>query len=49
VLSREEQSIETIADASGRPAPKVAATLITLQLKGLVRQLPGGKFVTKGK
>ena len=48
VLSREEQSIELIAEAAGKPAAKVASTLITLQLKGLVRQLPGGQFVKAG-
>lgn len=44
-LGKVEQSLEGIAEASGRPAAKVASTLITLQLKGLVRQLPGGRFV----
>jgi DNA processing protein len=45
VLSRQEQTIELIAEAAGKPPFKVASTLITLQLKGLVRQLPGGQFV----
>lgn len=48
VLSRQEQTIELIAEAAGKPASKVASTLITLQLKGLVRQLPGGQFVKAG-
>ena len=45
VLGRQERSIELIADETGRSAAKVASTLITLQLKGLVRQLPGNLFV----
>lgn len=49
VLNREEQSIETIAEVTGKTAARVASTLITLQLKGLVRQLPGGRFVRPGK
>lgn len=44
-LGRQERSIELIADETGRSAAKVASTLITLQLKGLVRQLPGNLFV----
>jgi len=49
VLDRTERSIEMIAAATGQSAAKVAATLITLQLKGLVRQLPGNLFVRAGK
>ncbi|HOB76524.1 MAG TPA: DNA-processing protein DprA [Phycisphaerae bacterium] len=49
ILSREEQSIEMIAEAAGKPASRIASTLITLQLKGLVRQLPGGRFVRPAK
>lgn len=48
VLTRQEQSIEAIAEAAGKPASKIASTLITLQLKGLVRQLPGNLFVQAG-
>lgn len=48
-LDHDEKSIEQIAAATGIPAAKVAATLITLQLKGLARQLPGNVFVRTGK
>lgn len=48
-LDHEERSIETIADATHRAASKVASTLITLQLKGLIRQLPGSLFVKAGQ
>lgn len=44
-IGRDECSIEAIAAASQRQASAVAATLITLQLKGLVRQLPGNLFM----
>lgn len=45
VLDRQEQSIEVIAAATGQSAAQVATTLITLQLKGIARQLPGNLFV----
>jgi predicted Rossmann fold nucleotide-binding protein DprA/Smf involved in DNA uptake len=45
VLGPGEQSIEAIAEKSGLAAAQVAARLITLQLKGLARQLPGNQFV----
>jgi len=45
VLGRDEVSIEQIAERTGEPAARVAATLITLQLRGLARQLPGNLFV----
>ncbi len=44
-IDHEEKSIETIAETTGQPAAKVAATLITLQLRGLARQLPGNLFI----
>lgn len=49
VLTAQEQSIEMIADRTGQTAAKVASTLITLQLKGLVRQLPGNLFMRTGR
>jgi DNA processing protein len=48
-LTREERDIELIAAASELPVSRVAATLITLQLKGLARQLPGNQFVLVGR
>lgn len=49
VLDHEERPIEAIAEAAGQTASKAASTLIMLQLKGLVRQLPGNLFVRAGK
>jgi DNA processing protein len=49
VLGRQERSIEAIAVETGQSAAKVASTLITLQLKGLARQLPGNLFVRTGR
>jgi len=45
LLDREEKSIEVIASASGQSPARVASTLITLQLKGLARQMPGSLFI----
>jgi len=44
-MDREERTIETIAEITGQPTAKVAATLVGLQLRGLARQLPGNYFV----
>jgi DNA processing protein len=41
----EETHIETIIDASQLPAQVVASILLTLELRGLVRQFPGKFFV----
>ena len=45
LLDGRELSIEAIAERAGQSAGKVASTLITLQLKGLARQLPGNLFI----
>jgi DNA processing protein len=45
MLGADEQSLEIIAETARLPAAKVASTLISLQLKGLARQLPGNLFV----
>ena len=47
-LDHDEKSIEVLVEATGLPTPKVTATLIALQLKGLARQLPGNIFVRPG-
>lgn len=49
MLNHEEQSIETVAETVSQSASQVASTLISLQLKGMVRQLPGNVFVRTGK
>ena len=48
-LSRDERSVEQIAGQTDQPAAHVAAALITLQLRGLARQLPGNLFVRIGR
>jgi DNA processing protein len=40
-----EMTPETLADKSNLPLPKVSANLLTLEIKRLVRQLPGRLFV----
>lgn len=47
-LDQQGQSIEAVADATGLPPGRVASILVSLQLKGLARQLPGNLFVRGG-
>ena len=42
----EPQHIETLIDRSGLPAARVGATLSTLELDGLARQLAGQRWIT---
>jgi DNA processing protein len=44
-LDEQGQSLEAVADSTDRPPSRVASLLVNLQLKGLVRQLPGNQFV----
>jgi len=44
-LGTETFAPEQIAEKSGLPLPKVTASLLTLEIKRLVRQLPGRQFV----
>ena len=44
-LETETFNPEQIAEKSGLPLPKVTASLLTLEIKRLVRQLPGRQFV----
>jgi DNA processing protein len=39
--------LEEVIAASGLPAGKVHAVLIQLQLKGTIKQLPGGMFIKR--
>ena len=48
-LDVQEQSIEIIAAAADMTVSQAASTLITLQLKGMARQLPGNVFVRAGR
>jgi predicted Rossmann fold nucleotide-binding protein DprA/Smf involved in DNA uptake len=45
LLPSEETHIEAIIHASQLPAQAVASILLTLELRGLVRQFPGKFFV----
>lgn len=44
-LSLEPKHIDAITAETGRPPAKIGGTLVTLELKGLVKQLPGKYFV----
>jgi DNA processing protein len=48
VLGKEPSHIEQIIAAADLPAAQIHSAVITLQLKGLVKQLPGSVFVRKG-
>jgi DNA processing protein len=48
-MDHEERTIENIAEETDLSAAEVASTLISLQLKGLVRQLPGNLFMRAGR
>ncbi len=45
-IGTEEQPIDTIIRATGLPSGAVSSTLLALELKRLVKQLPGKRFVT---
>ena len=43
-IGTEETTVEALADETDLPIPKVMSTLMSLQLCGAVRQLPGQRF-----
>ncbi len=43
-LGTDERSLEQLCETANLPAGLVSSALISLQLKGLVRQLPGAIF-----
>jgi DNA processing protein len=45
LLGDEPLAIDRVIEASGLPAGEVAASLMRLELRGLVRQLPGHRYV----
>ncbi|HEV8307762.1 MAG TPA: DNA-processing protein DprA [Methylomirabilota bacterium] len=47
LLGEEPVAIDDVIDKSGLPAGDVAASLMTLELRGLVRQLPGQRYVRR--
>jgi DNA processing protein len=44
-LSSDAQSVDAVIERTGLSAAKVAATLLTLELSGHVRQLPGQHYI----
>ena len=44
-LSYEARSVDMVIETTGLNAAKVAASLLSLELSGLVRQLPGQQFI----
>ena len=49
VREGEPQDIDAIVSRSGLPTPEVSSVLLQLELKRLVRQLPGKQFVRSGR
>jgi DNA processing protein len=47
VLDGEPAFLETLADRAGLDAPRAAGAMTLLELKGLVRALPGGRFLRR--
>jgi len=47
VLDGEPAPLETLADRAGLDAPRAAGAMTLLELKGLVRALPGGRFLRR--
>ena len=46
ILSDKPEHIDNIIEGSDLPAPEVIRLLLKLEVKKLVRQLPGKNFVT---
>ena len=44
VLGHDPQSLDTLIDRCGWPAPQLSAHLLTLELDGLIARLPGGLY-----
>jgi DNA processing protein len=44
-MGREEKAIDELIVVTALPAPRVSATLLRLEMKKLIRQLPGKIFV----
>lgn len=47
MLSPEAQSVDTVIERTGLSAAQVTATMLALELRGYVRQLPGPQYVRR--
>lgn len=47
VLSHEGQSVDAVIERTGLSAAQVTATMLTLELRGYVRQLPGPQYLRR--
>jgi len=45
LVENEPVLVDTMSQKSGMPTSKILTQLLTLELKGLVRKLPGNKYV----
>lgn len=47
VLSHEAQSVDAVIERTGLSAAEVTATMLALELRGIVRQLPGAQYLRR--
>ena len=47
VLSHEAQSVDAVIERTGLSASQVTATMLALELRGYVRQLPGPQYLRR--
>ena len=47
VLSHEAQSVDAVIERTGLSAAQVSATMLSLELRGMVRQLPGPQYLRR--
>ncbi len=48
LISSQPVTIDTLIGASGLKAQEVLNALLVLELRGLIRQMPGKQFLLKG-
>jgi len=47
MLSYEAQSVDAVIEQTGLSAAQVTATMLALELRGYVRQLPGPQYLRR--
>ena len=47
VLSHDAQSVDAVIERTGLSAAQVTATMLALELRGMVRQLPGPQYLRR--
>ena len=47
ILSHDAQSVDAVIERTGLSAAQVTATMLALELRGMVRQLPGPQYLRR--